>query len=137
MPDEFVLDASVAAKVFIDEEGSSAAEAFVLSGVRLVAPELVLVELANVAVKRLRAGDISRGAADHMIATAPTVFDELVSSKDLFERAFALAAEHGISTYDAMYVALAEDRGRDLVTADTRLIRRMATSGIAVTTRTL
>jgi predicted nucleic acid-binding protein len=137
MPDEVILDASVAAKVFIEEEGSEAAQTFVLSGVRLVAPEFVLVELANVAVKRLRRGHIALRVARHMIASVNSIFDEFVPASDLFVRAFLLATEHGFSTYDAMYVALAEERGRDLVTADVRLIDRLTGSGLPVTTRTL
>ena len=136
MPDEVVLDASVAAKVFIEEEGSRAAEAFVLSGVRLVAPEFVLVELANVAVKRLRSGHFPRAAAERMIATSQTMFDELVPSNDLFQRAFTLASDHGLSTYDAMYVALAEARDCEMVSADLRLISRAVQAGLAVTIRT-
>jgi predicted nucleic acid-binding protein len=135
MPDEVVLDASVAAKVFIEEEGSRAAEALVLSGVRLVAPEFVLVELANVAVKRLRRGHFPRVAAERMIAASQTMFDELVPSNDLFQRAFTLACDHGLSTYDAMYVALAEARGCEMVSADLRLISRAAQAGLAVTIR--
>src|ERR1700736_5676559 len=125
MPDEVVLDASVAAKFFIHEDGSEAAAVFVLSGVRLIAPNLVLIELANVAVKRLRQGHIPRAVAERMVATAASMFDELVPAGALLGRAFVLAADHGLSTYDALYVALAELRGRDLVTADGRLLDRL------------
>ncbi len=37
-----------------------------------------------------------------------------------------LAYQHGISAYDATYVALSEARGLPLVTADARLVRALA-----------
>jgi predicted nucleic acid-binding protein len=45
--------------------------------------------------------------------------------------------DHRLSTYGATYVALAEARGCDLVTADEKLFARAAQAGLAVTLRTL
>ncbi|HEY2707696.1 MAG TPA: type II toxin-antitoxin system VapC family toxin [Caulobacteraceae bacterium] len=136
MPDEAVLDASVAAKVFIEEEGSAEASAYVLSGVRFIAPELVLIEVANVVLKRFRRGELPRMVADHVARASRTMFDELVPADKLVPRAFELAADHGLSVYDSMYVALAEARHRRLVTADARLIAKMANAKLAVETWT-
>ncbi len=135
MLDEAVLDASVAAKVFIIEADSDKAQALVLSGARMLAPDFVLIELANVAVKRLRQGVISRPAAERMIAVMRSLFDDLVPAATLTPRAFVLAADHGLSTYDAMYVALAEARSCDLVTADSRLVAKATQAGLAVNLR--
>jgi predicted nucleic acid-binding protein len=135
MPGEVVLDASVAVKVFITEEGSDEAREFVLSGIRLVAPELILVELAHVAVKRLRRGDIARSLADSMVSSAASLLHELVPTVEVVARAFALAADHGFSAYDALYLALAEARDCDLVTADLRLIARASQESLGVRVR--
>jgi predicted nucleic acid-binding protein len=135
MPAEAVLDASVAAKVFIPEEGAERAEAFVLSGARLIAPDFVLVELANVATKRLRQGVIPRQTAERMVVAATSLFDELLPAGGLIGRAFELAADHGLSTYDATYVALAEQRRCILVTADLRLIAKIEQASLAVAVR--
>ncbi|MFI4975724.1 MAG: type II toxin-antitoxin system VapC family toxin [Caulobacterales bacterium] len=132
MPDEVVVDASVAAKVFITEVGSDAARSLASSGIRMLAPDLIFVELANVAVKRMRRGDISRDMAADLVASAPGLLNEVVPATDLTARAFALACDHGISTYDAMYVALAEVRGCQLITADLRLIAKASEAGLAV-----
>jgi predicted nucleic acid-binding protein len=135
MADELVLDASVAVKLFIDEVGSDTARALVDTEARFVAPDLVLVELANVAAKRLRRGEISRALAERIIVSSRSLFRELAPAAGLTDRAFALAADHGLSTYDAMYVALAEARSCDLVTADARLMSRAAQARLAVTIR--
>lgn len=132
MPAEAVLDASVAAKVFVPEEGAARAEAFVMSDTPLIAPDFVLVELANVATKRLRQGLITRQMAERMVIAARSLFNELVPAAGLIGRAFELAANHGLSTYDATYVALAEQRGCALVTADLRLIAKVEQANLAV-----
>lgn len=135
MPDELVVDASVAAQLFITEDGSDAARALADSDARFVAPDLVLVELANVAVKRLRRGDIPHSLAEHMVGAARSLFQDLVPAASLMGRAFELAVQHGLSAYDATYVALAEARGCDVVTADLRLIARAATASLSVSVR--
>jgi predicted nucleic acid-binding protein len=137
MPDELVLDASVAAKLFIAEAGSDAAAALVATAARFIAPDLVLVELANVAVKRLRSREITREVAERIIASSRSIFRELEPAANLTTRAFELASGYGISVYDAMYVALAEQRGCDLVTADAQLISRAARANLRIAVRKL
>jgi predicted nucleic acid-binding protein len=132
MPDKVVLDASVAAKAFITEPGSDAARALIVSDTWVVAPDFVLAELANVAVKRLRRGDISRAVAEEMVASSRSAFDETVSAESLTSRAFSLAADCGLSTYDALYVALAEISACELVTADVKLVAAVRRAGLGV-----
>jgi predicted nucleic acid-binding protein len=136
MPDEAVLDASVAIKVFLDEEGSVEARRLVASGARFIAPALVLAEIANVLVKRLRRGEVTPAFAAAVLQRAATLFDELVRIESLTERAFVIAADHQLSAYDALYVALAEDRNWPLATADLRLAGRIAQSRLAIATWT-
>jgi len=137
MPAEVVVDASVAAKVFITEVGSADARSLFFSGIKAIAPDLVIVELTNVAVKCVRRDDIPRLVGERMVDSVRRLFDELAPTGDLVARAFALAADHGLSTYDATYVALAEARGCDLVTSDLRLVQRATQAGLPVTFRTL
>lgn len=136
MPDDAVLDASVAIKVFLDEEGSAEARALVASGARFIAPALVMAEVASVLLKRLRREEITPAFAKGVIKRAPTLFDELARVESLTERAFAIAADHQLSAYDALYVALAEDRNWPLATADLRLASRIAQSRLAIATWT-
>ena len=48
---------------------------------------------------------------------------------DAADAALRIASQHGLSYYDASYVALAEELDCVLVTADQRLARRIRTSG--------
>ena len=136
MQDEVILDASVAAKVFITEADSESARALAGSGTQLIAPDLIFAEVASVAVKRLRRGDISLSLAEAMVGSLASLISEAVPIAGLANRAFKLAADHGLSAYDATYVALAEKRGCDLVTADLRLIALVSRSGLSVVVRT-
>jgi predicted nucleic acid-binding protein len=135
MHDEVILDASVAAKVCITESDSVSARALARSGTQLIAPELIFAEVANVAVKRLRRGDIPLDIAEAMMISVVSLVHEAVPIAGLVGRAFALAADHGLSAYDAIYVALAEERGCDLVTADMRLIARVSQAGLPIVVR--
>ena len=131
MPGEVVLDASVAVKCFLDEEGSDAAKAVVRSHARMVAPDLIFAELASVAAKRVRRGHVSADVAGRMLSRAPDLLDEVFPLKPLAPRAFELAVEHGFSAYDALYLALAQARGARMVTADARLAARAEDAGLA------
>ncbi|HLY81120.1 MAG TPA: type II toxin-antitoxin system VapC family toxin [Caulobacteraceae bacterium] len=127
-----VLDASVAIKVFIDEEGAEAARALVASGARFIAPSLVVAETANVLVKRLRRREVAPTYAAGVLVRLVSLFDELTPIEALHERAFAIAADHQLSAYDALYVALAEARKWPLATADQRLADRLARSRLGI-----
>jgi predicted nucleic acid-binding protein len=127
-----VLDASVAIKIFIDEEGSERARMLAASGAQFAAPEFVLAEIASVLLKRLGRGEITRPYAEAALERAQTLFDELASVAGLVSRGFSIATDHGTSAYDALYVALAEEKGWPLATADHRLVERIRRSDLAI-----
>lgn len=131
MSDEIVLDASVAAKCFFPEPGSDLANAMVLSGVRIVAPELIYAEVAHVAARRARRGEADPMIAKRAIEALEELIDETCPLASLRVRAFDLALSSDLSAYDAMYVALAEARDVRLVTADARLVQAARSAGLA------
>ena len=127
----FVVDASVAVKLFLDEP--LAAQARTLFS-RLAAPtpavlhvpDLLYVECANILWKYVRRhGYDAETAAAHLDDL--TALD-LVSTPTavLVTAALRLAAAEGITAYDACYVALADAAGAALVTADERLVNQLA-----------
>ncbi len=123
-----VVDASVACKWFIDEYGTKAAEALLALGETLLAPDLIVPEVCNVACLKLRRGQIGADQAASMVNGLPDLFDELVPSEQLAARAFIIASTLAHPAYDCFYLALAELRGTRLVTADRKLIGRLATT---------
>jgi predicted nucleic acid-binding protein len=130
MPDSLVLDASVAAKLYFTEELSVEAESAVRAADYLLAPELLFLELASVAVKQVRRGLTTIAAAEAAMTLMHGLVDEVARLEPLAERALELAIKHGVSAYDGAYLALAEDRRARVLTADTRLVRRATDQGL-------
>ncbi len=127
---EFVVDASVAAKLYFIEEDSALAFAIVRTASRLVAPDLLFLEIASIGAKRARRGEASLEDGMDALKSVANLLTETAPSAELAERAFFLAATHGFSAYDAAYIALAETRGLKVLTADARLIRIAARVGL-------
>lgn len=129
-----VVDASVAVKWFVEEEALSAeAEALLLGGGPLIAPDLLLVEVANALWAMVRRGRIGSQQAQLALQELETIDLEFVQPGPLLSRAFALAGLLGHPVYDCLYLACAEACDASLVTADQRFLRAVA--GTAFTDR--
>jgi predicted nucleic acid-binding protein len=119
--DTLLLDASVWLAVLdSDDRHHDAARATLEAAadgeLATAALDLTLYEVANVAAVSWR----SRDAAEHVVALIGAACpDTLVRiDDDLADRAAALAAEHGLTVYDAAYIAAARLNGWTLVSAD-------------------
>lgn len=131
MPAERVVDASVVAAAFFDEVATPRAQAALRRNNRLVAPDLLLVEMASIASSKVRRQLSTSTLAEQVLVQANGLVAEFVPSNDHYRRAFSLAAEHGVSAYDGLYLALAEARGVPMITADEKLIRRANACGLS------
>ena len=121
-----VVDASVASKWFFREVGSDAATKLLASGETLIAPQLIVAEVGNVALKRYISGEISLEQAEAAASATVDLIDELASLAALVTATFAIARDLRHPIYDCFYLALAEKTGARVVTADTRFMRRLA-----------
>jgi predicted nucleic acid-binding protein len=126
MGGRYVLDASVAAKVFLSEAGSDAARQLVRGADQLIAPDLVLLELASVTVKKTRRQELAPALAREIVADAPDLFDRLAPTRDLIAPAQELALRAMVAVQDAVYAVLAVREGLTLATADARLAGALA-----------
>jgi predicted nucleic acid-binding protein len=123
MPDSVVLDSCIIAAVFfpegITEKAIEIAESHDCTTV-----DLAYVEVANVAWKRVRyAGQdpeiVRSGLADAQAFIRETC--NVLPAPDLMPVAYDLACSHGITVYDALFLAAAVRCGTCLVTGDGRL----------------
>ena len=119
-----VVDASVACKWFVYEEGSDEARELVETGEALIAPDLVVAEACNVAWKKRRAGQMTPGQADLLTGQLAGMFS-LFPSAPFAARALAIAESLAHPVYDCFYLTLAEQTDVQLVTADGRLLTRL------------
>ena len=120
-----VVDASVAVKWVLNEIDSDAALEL-LRRPDLGAPDLVLVEAANVFWKAWRRGTLPGDAVSAALDELPKLFNYLRPVANLISAASRIAVEIGHPVYDCLYVAAALEDGGSLVTADRRLIERLA-----------
>jgi predicted nucleic acid-binding protein len=125
----FVIDASIAIKWVIFEVGTK--EALKLRRHRLIAPDLLVAECANILWKKVRRNEVSRGEASvaaGLLARADIEFEPM---RLLLEPAARLAVTIDQPAYDCIYIALANARSCDFVTANESLIRKTLPPGLA------
>lgn len=120
----YVIDASVAIKWFVAEQGTRQA-ASLLEACRLVAPDLLIVECANILWKKARRSEISWEIALVTGRALERIEVELVPMRSLMSRSLELASELDHPAYDCAYLALAEGMNCAFVTADESLVRKI------------
>lgn len=115
-----VVDSSVAPKWWFDE--IQATEASLLRGgnIQLLAPDLLIAELTNVVVQKVRAGRVSNQRALEVLNLIDEMKLVLIGSSGLKELALDLAVRFHPSAYDCLYAALAIREDCPVVTADRR-----------------
>ncbi len=118
-----VVDASVSLKWALnDEEAVDQAialrDAAILGQFEMIAPSLWLYEVANGLVTAVRRARLAPEDGAHMLALLQSLGMHLVapSSTDVFQQSL----RHGITAYDASYIALAEALEAPLWTGDQR-----------------
>lgn len=114
-----VIDASVAAKWFLEEPGSDQARRLAEQS-RLVAPDFLRVECANVLVTAVRMGRQTAEGARRALLSMSDREIRFVPDGPHLQDAQALALSLGRSVYDCLYLAVARAEGASLVTADRR-----------------
>ena len=126
----YVIDAGVVVKWFIPEVDSDIAHQLLeryLQGVDTpVAPDLLIAECGNVFWRRCRQGDITPDEATESLADLLTLNVPLMPATSLVPSALQLALQHQRTVYDALYLALAQERNCDLITADERIFNALS-----------
>jgi predicted nucleic acid-binding protein len=119
-----VIDASIAIKWVIEEEGTSQALTLRRKA-KLLAPELLVAECANILWKKARRNELSREEAILAARLLQTAAIELVPTRSLLAAATRIAIELDHPAYDCLYLALAIENGCRFVTADERFLRKL------------
>jgi predicted nucleic acid-binding protein len=122
-----VIDASVVAKLLLQEDGWQLAAALLATAAELHAPDLIVAEIVNVIKTRVRRGDLTAPAADAALTAFREMALHLHEASPLAHEALRIAIEYDRSGYDALYVALALQLNMTVITADRRLYNAMST----------
>jgi len=114
-----VVDTNILAYLLIRGNRTADAQALFTRDAEWRSEGFVLIEFSNILATYQRSGALSRSAAETMLATAGRVVSGLVNLPH--GRALKLAAEFGVSAYDARFLGAAQNLGARLVTEDARL----------------
>ncbi len=120
-----VFDASVVVKWFLDDPLAAAAHDARLAFRPAVAPDLMLIEVANALRRYVIRGELQAGAAEENLSVIKDVV-ELFDHAPLLDEAFSLACRFNHSMTDCLYAVLARRLNLPLVTADAKLARKLA-----------
>ena len=132
-PQILVLDASAAAKWFLNEEDTDKAlalrDAHIEGDLSLTAPDLIVYEVANALNYHPKLSD------DDLDASLKTLLelelDLVPPSVEFCSHMANTARKLAISVYDASYIALSDMIATNLVTADRKLHEKIAEKGRA------
>ncbi len=123
-----VVDASVAVKWLVDEDGSETADGILEHATELHAPRLLASEVANALWRKARLREIERGDAGVLAASVAQMPVSWTEDEQVCGEAVRLTVGLDRHVYDCMYLALAHRLEARLVTADERFANALATT---------
>ena len=130
MPDNIVVDSSVAIKWFVVEPYSVEAhrilDGYETGTLTLLAPDLLYAEVGNIVWKKHRFQGLAAEDAEEILAAFRLVTFVVTSCAVLLEEAYRLAVTHQRTVYDALYLALSVREHCPWVTADEKIVNALA-----------
>ena len=124
----FVIDASIAVKWVVEEDGTSEALALRQRS-KLIAPQLLVAECANILWKKVQREELLKEEALLAARLLQGAEIELLPMQSLLEAAVRMAIEIDHAAYDCVYLALAIENKCQFVTADGRFLRKIHHGG--------
>lgn len=122
-----VIDASIAVKWVVEEDGTPRALALRRQA-KLIAPDLLVAECANILWKKVQRKELSKDQALLAARLLQGAEIELSPMRSLLEAAAGLAIALDHPAYDCIYLALAVANDCRFVTADEGFLRKLGQS---------
>ena len=119
-----VIDASIAIKWVVEEQGTPDALRL-RRRARLLAPDLLVAECANILWKKVQREELSKEEALFAARLLQASEIEFLPVRSLLETATRIAIEIDHPAYDCLYLALAVKHDCRFVTADERFLREL------------
>lgn len=132
----FVLDTSVAASWFFEDEGGDYSSAVLesLNNAEAFVPSLWSLEITNVLIiaeRRKRCSEAEAARFIELLDNLPITIDEDTAQRAM-NTTYQLAREYGLTAYDAAYLELAMRLGAPLATSDRQLAEAAHKAGVDI-----
>lgn len=123
-----VVDASALIRLFVPDGPLPDGFNEFLRGVErgrhvAIAPELLVAEAANVINKKQKLGEFAGNESVALLSDLLALPIRLFPHPPVILRAFELAREYNLTVYDTLYLALAEERGAVIFSADSHMLK--------------
>lgn len=131
----WVIDTSALIRLFIPDgpvltDAEAALNSASRGGSLVLAPQLLLAEAANVLLRKEKRGELRAAEVDAILSDVKELPIRLSDHETIVSPACELARAHGLTVYDALYLALAERSGARLLTCDDKLDKVAGTIGL-------
>jgi predicted nucleic acid-binding protein len=129
-----VVDASVAVKWLLEENGSASARRLFSPRRRLIAPDLLELEFANAVWKRVQRREMQAEQAEELFDDFQQIVGqslEIVASHTHLSTALGLAIVTGSTVYDCLYLSLAMSQDSSLITSVLRFVNLISETPFA------
>ena len=123
----FVIDASVAVKWFVDEDRRESARELLREGIVRSAPDIIFSEVANALRKKVASTEISKEQASRALDDIFAYLPNIITSSAILHDAFALAMQLSHPIADCLYLACARHVGGQVVSDDEKFIEKCRT----------
>ncbi len=129
-----VVDPGVAIKWFVEEPLRPQARSLLVNRHELIAPDILIAGVADLAWKKAMSGEIAVEQAAPIVRNIalPSFISAFVESPRLRNRALALALQCGRPVHDCFYAACAEAASAPLVSTDETFLQALRGEGIAL-----
>lgn len=129
-----VVEPGVAIKWFVEEPLRLQARSLLVHGHELIAPDILIAGVAELAWKKTASGELAPDQAAPIVRSIglPCFISAFVESSRLRNRALALALQCGRPAHDCFYAACAEAASATLVSADETFLQALRAEGIVI-----
>lgn len=128
-----VIDSSALVAYLLEESKFEKIRDLLAAGVE--SPALLVMEASNAVLEASRSKRIGRESADKAIGVMLNLLESNVKvheERDLVQSAFKIAADHGLTAYDSVYLALAKKLHGSLASRDRKQVEAAKAIGIEV-----
>ena len=128
----YVVDASVAIKLYVPEVHSPEAIRFFSDDHELIVPEFMLAELGNIVWKKSALlGELTEAEAKEIVDAVRDLPFGYYHASGLLTDALQIALSTKRSVYDSLYLALAAKEECQLMTDDRKLYESLKSTSLA------